>query len=302
MSDVARLTTTLLLAFDALMAERSVTRAAARVGLTQQGLSGQLRRMRELFDDPLFVRDAHGVAPTPRAEELHGRVRHALASLGGVLEPAAFDPARAQETIFLAASDYAQAAVLPGLFKAVRASAPGLRIAVHALNNATLGDDLRHRRVDLALTVPAFAPQTLLRRALFREHYLLAMRRGHPLARRPLTLDGFCAYEHLLVAPNKGDFHGPTDDALARVGRHRRIGVVLPNFSVARALLATSDLLAILPSRTLAEAGAGLKVVAPPLPIEGFELAALWHERIHADPLHRWFRGLCVDVAGEAGG
>lgn len=299
MSDTARLSTTLLLAFDALMAERNVTRAAQRVGLTQQGLSGQLRRMRELFEDPLFVRDAGGVAPTPRADELHPRVRQALAALDGVLEPVAFDPARAQETIYLAASDYAQAAVLPGLFERARASAPALRIAVHALNNATLGDDLRNRRVDLALTVPQFAPQNLLRRPLFRERYLLAMRRGHPLARRPLTLDGFCAWEHLLVAPNRGDFHGPTDDALAKLGRSRRIGMVLPSFSVARSLLETTDLIAVLPERTLSGAGAALKVADPPLPIEGFELAALWHERIQADPLHRWFRGLCFQATAD---
>jgi len=299
MSDVSRLTTTLMLAFDALMAERNVTRAALRIGLTQQGLSGQLRRMRELFGDPLFVRVAGGVAPTPRAEELHARVRQALASLGAVLETAAFEPARSRETIYLAASDYALAAVLPGLFRRVREAAPELRIAVHALHNATLGDDLRSRRIDLALTVPQFAPPTLLSRALFRERYLLAMRRGHPLARRPVTLDGFCAYEHLLVAPNRGDFHGPTDEALARLGRSRRVGVVLPSFAVARSLLESTDLLAILPSRTLADAGIGLKVVEPPLSIEGFELAAIWPDRIHADPLHRWFRGLCFAATAE---
>lgn len=298
-SDISRLSTTLLLAFDALMAERNVTRAAQRVGLTQQGLSGQIARMRALFDDPLFVREAAGVTPTPRAEALHRKVKQALASLEGVLTPAAFDPSRATETIYLAASDYAQDAVLSPLFLRVRSEAPDLRIAVHPLNNATLGEDLRHRRVDLALTVPQFAPTTVAHsRGLFHERYLLAMRRGHPLARQPRSLEAFCRYEQLLVAPNKGDFHGPTDEALAQRGLKRRVGIVLPSFAVARALLGTTDLVAILPERTLLGAGPELAVFEPPLPIPGFDLEAIWPDRIHADPLHRWFRELCFAAAG----
>jgi DNA-binding transcriptional LysR family regulator len=295
MSDVARLSTTLLLAFDALMSERNVTRAAARIGLTQQGLSGQLRRMRALFDDPLFVRDGGGVAPTRRAEELHQRIKRALASLEGLLAPAVFDPSKSADTITLAASDYAQAAVLPALFPRVRATAPLLRIAVHALNTATLGDDLRHRRIDVALTVPEFAPPGGHTRRLFRERYLVAVRRGHPLARRPRDLDAFCTYEHLLVAPNRGDFSGPTDAALQRLGRQRRVGMVLPSFTVARSLLESTDLVAVLPERTLLSAGPELRVFEPPLRIEGFDLVAVWPDRIHADPLHRWFRGLCFE-------
>ncbi len=297
-SDITRLSTTLLLAFDALMAERNVTRAAQRVGLTQQGLSGQIARMRALFDDPLFVREAAGVTPTPRAEALHRKVKQALASLEGVLTPTAFDPSRATETIFLAASDYAQDAVLSSLFLRVRSEAPDLRIAVHPLNNASLGEDLRHRRVDLALTVPQFAPTTVAHsRKLFHERYLLAMRRGHPLARQPRSLEAFCRYEQLLVAPNKGDFHGPTDEALARRGLKRRVGIVLPSFAVARALLGTTDLVAILPERTLLGAGPELAVFEPPLPIPGFDLEAIWPDRINADPLHRWFRDLCFQAA-----
>ncbi len=296
LSDITRLSTTLLLAFDALMTERNVTRAAGRVGLTQQGLSGQLARMRALFSDPLFVRDASGVAPTPRAEELHPRIKQALASLEGVLTPAAFDPSRAADTINLAASDYAQAAVLPLLYRRVREAAPLVRIAVQALNNATLADELRSRRVDIALTVPEFAPPNLHSRRLFHERYLLAMRRDHPLAQTPGDLAAFCAVEHLLVAPNKGDFFGATDEALARVRRKRRVGMVLPSFAVARSLLESTDLVAVLPERTLLAAGPELFVVEPPLRIDGFDLVAIWPDRINADPLQRWFRELCFEV------
>lgn len=294
--DVAQIDVRLLLAFDALMLELSVTRAADRVGLTQQGLSGQLARLRTLFSDPLFVRDAAGVAPTPRAEALYPRVQAVLANLQGLADAPRFDPRALEGVVSLAASDYATALLLPSLMRRLRAEAPKLRLAVRPVNSATLEAEMRDRKIDLALTVPEFTPPGLRARRIFGERYVGVVRPDHPLAAGPVDLDGFCAFPHLLVSPNKGDFFGPTDTALAAVGRRRDIALVVPSFSVVAALLDASDLVAVLPERLLAQTRRRLHAFETPVAVEGFELHALWPERLNADTMHRWFRGLAFET------
>lgn len=288
--DIAALDTRLLLAFDALMTARNVTQAAARLGLTQQGLSGQIARLRTLFGDPLFVRGGAGVAPTPRAEALQPLVRLALASLAGLIEAPRFDPARFSGVVTLAASDYAMALLLPPLLKQLQIQAPGLRLAVRPVSALSFADDMRDGAADLALTVPQFTPPGLSSRPIFEERYQGAVRHDHPLAAGPVTLDGFCAYPHLLVAPNRGDFHGPTDDALAAAGRSRHIAIAVPSFSVVAAMLEATDLVAVLPSKLLGQTRRKLHVFETPVPVQGFALNAYWPDRLDADPMQRWFR------------
>ena len=298
-TDVRQIDARLLLAFDALMAERSVTRAASRVGLTQQGLSGLLARLRDLFGDPLFVRHSGGIRPTPRAEALHARVRDALDALDRVLERPGFDAAKAQGTFTIAASDYALAAVVAPMFRAFRQAAPALRLAVQALDHGTLADAMAEGRIDLALSVAEFAPAGLATMRLFADCYRCAVRADHPLAHEPVVdIDMLCAWEHLLVAPNRGDFTGPADRALEQAGRRRRIGLVVPHFSAVGALLARSDLVAVLPARLLADLHPTVHAFDPPMRVKGFDLIALWPTRVDADPLHRWFRTLCLETLG----
>ena len=293
MRDISRLDSKLLLAFDALMEERSVTRAAQRLGLTQQGLSGKLLRMRDLFADPLFVREARGVVPTPRAEMLAPRIKTAIAGLENIFESQGFDPAIAEGKIVVAASDYALSTVVTPLFKKFRRLAPRVLLAVMPLNTESLNEQMRSGRVDYALTIPPFAPPKSFTHSIFRERYLCAVRADHRLAKAKVNLDTFCECEHLLVSPNKGDFTGPTDSALARIDRTRRIGFVIPSFAVAGAVLEQTDLIAVLPERMLATQTRRLHVFPPPLEIEGFTLMSIWTERVHEDPLHSWFRKLC---------
>ena len=293
--DVALIDVKLLTAFDALIVERSVTRAAAKLGLTQQGLSGQLSRMRTLFADPLFVRDGTGVTPTPQAEVLHPHVLAALHGLRSLVEQQTFDPARFDGVISLAAADYAVALILPPLLQTLRTAAPKLRLAVRPVNSATLELEMRERRIDLALTVPQFTPQGLRSHLLFKEEYVGAVSASHPLAKLPIDLDRFCAYRHLLVSPNKGDFQGPTDDALAAIGRHRDIALIVPSFAVVADILNATDLIAVLPRQMLLRSGHNLFTFEPPVAIEGFELYAFWPERTHSDPMHRWFRTACFN-------
>ena len=159
---------------------------------------------------------------------------------------------------------------------------------------------MREGRIDLALTTPAFAPEGLRSRRLLAERYVGAARIGHPIFDGPVDLARFCASPHLLISPERMDFHGPTDDALAAVGQRRTVALSVPSFSMAPAILAAADLIAVLPERLAASARGLLATFAAPLPIEGFDLVAYWPERMDNDPAHRWFR--TVSFAGFADG
>ena len=249
--DVEALDVRLLQTFDALMIEHSVTRAAARLGMTQQGLSGQLSRLRDLFEDPLFVRAGAGVVPTPRAESLHPLVQGALERLRALLVPPTFDPARFVGVISLATTDYALVLLLPKLLRRLRTEAPHLRLAVRPVSSASLELEMRNRKIDLALTIPQFVPAGLHSRRLFRERYVGVVRQKHPLAKGNVDVQRFVAFPHLLVSPDKGDFNGPTDAALDKIGLKRNIALVVPSFSVVAAIIDTTDLVAVLPSSLL---------------------------------------------------
>ncbi len=300
LNDITRLDARLLMAFEALIEERSVTRAALRLGLSQQGLSGILQRLRDLFDDPLFVRESRGISPTPRAEALAPKVKAALLGLQQLLEAEDFDPAEAEGTITVAASDYALNVVLTPLFRPFRAQAPRVRLAALPLVTTTLGQQMRSGQIDLALTIQAFTPPNLHWATLLSERYLCAMRRDHPAARETLDLDAFCTLEHLLISPNRGDFTGTTDEALAAIGRQRRVGLVIPSFTVAGDILEQTDLIAVLPERLIQGMNRDLAVYEPPVPVPGFDLIAVWPPRLNEAPLHRWFRDHCRQAAARS--
>lgn len=300
MNDITRLDAKLLLAFDAVMEERSVTRAAQRLNMTQQGLSGSLQRLRDLFGDPLFVRKSRGVSPTPRAEALAPQIKSVLANLESVLESEEFDPALAEGTIYLATADYALSAIVASLFQRFRSLAPKVRLSVRPLTATTLSKQPLSERVDLAVTVNQFAPPNWFTHILFKERLLCAVRADHPLAGTKVDIDAFCSCEHLLVSPHKGDFTGVTDIALAQIDRTRRVGFVIPNFSVVGAVLERTDLLVVLPERVLKNINSPLFIFPPPLELEDAEILAIWPARVHEDPLHAWFRQLCYDSTQTA--
>lgn len=297
MRDITNLDAKTLLAFDALMEERSVTRAAARMGMTQQGVSGMLNRMRKLFADPLFVREARGISPTPRAEALAPRIKAAIAGLESVFEQEEFDPARAEGTIYLATADYAMSTIIAPLFQQFRRLAPHVRLAVLPFHPATIDDQHRAERVDMAVTIRPLAPANWHTRKLFGERYLGAVRADHPLAASEIDLDAFCNCEHLLVAPYKADFSGVIDVELARLGRSRQIGLSIPSFSVVGAILERTDLMAALPERILRHMNRRLHIFRMPLELSHLDIVTAWPERVDGDPLLAWFRQLCYDSA-----
>ena len=295
-SDIRTLDLNLLKTLDALLDERSVTRAAQRLSLTQPAVSGMLNRLRDYFDDPLFSRTPHGIVPTLRAQQLSAPVKQILSDIDILLKPTQFDPLTASLTFTIAATDYALKAVIVPFIAALRVRAPGIRVRVVPVEPVLLSTQFEQGKIDLALLTPDSTPNNLHSRALYDEEYVCLMRHGHPDAGKTLTLDRFCAFEHVLVSYEGESFWGVTDEALAGIGRQRQIGLSVSSFLVLPDILATSDMIAVVPAR-LAYDDARIHVLPSPLPITGFTKSMAWHERTHRDAAHQWLRNLVHETS-----
>lgn len=297
-SDIRHLDFNLLKALDALLDERSVTRAAERLALTQPAVSGMLTRLRESFGDPLFVRAQRGIVPTLRAEQLAAPVKQLLSDIESLLQPQGFDPIIANMTVSIASTDYALRAVVVPFLVALRVRAPNIRVAVQPVDNQQLLSQLDRGEIDLALLTPETTAVGLHAAPLFDERYVCVMRADHPDATgESLSLERFCALDHVLVSSSGGAFHGVTDQALARIGRSRRVTVSVTSFLVLPEILLASDLIAVVPRR-LAMHADGLIMLEPPVDIPGFSKTVAWHERTHHDPGIKWLRSLLIETCG----
>jgi DNA-binding transcriptional LysR family regulator len=293
----------LLVAFDALALELNVTRAAARVGLSQPALSKALNRLRDVFEDPLFVRRDRSMEPTPRARGLVAPIRLALADIARTLAPPAFSPAQASGTFRLAAIDMYEAMLCPRLIGRLRAEAPGVDIRVRPIDRSRLREQLASGEVDLAIAPLAGDDADLLTQLLWRDHLLTLIARTNPLARR-LTTPLFAAAGHVVdaglvqVGPD-GAANSVVDAVLASRGLRRRVVVVLPSFSLAPAIVAGTDLVATLPSKIVKvlRPTPGIRVLKPPLPLPDVTSHMIWHRRSDADPLQSWLRALVTATA-----
>ncbi|AXA65487.1 LysR family transcriptional regulator [Pseudomonas oryzihabitans] len=289
-NSLRRLDLNLLVTLDALLVELNVTRAARRLNLAQPTVSLQLGRLRQVLDDPLLLPGPRGMRPTARAAALREPLRQALAALDEALAPAApFEPARAERTWRIAASDHSATTLLTPLLADLRQQAPGIRLALMDKKPALLAEQLEGDRLDLALDVADTAAAGLRQRLLFTEHYLLAGRRGHPALQQPVSLETFCQLDQALVSPSGGGFASVTDRLLAEQGRERRVVLSVPHFATLASVLLVSDLVALLPAQ-IALNLPGLQVQPPPLAIPGFDMLLLWPERLHRDPAHAWLR------------
>lgn len=297
----------LLRVFDAVMTDGSLTRAAQSLAMTQPAVSHALKRLHAAVGEPLFVRAAGGMTPTPRAEALWPQVRAALAALRGALAPEAFRPDRDAVSFRLAMVDATAAMLMPAMvqaFEQMRALA-NLRVLPLATRDPRAlierGDaDLAIGYFPQAITaIQAAGPHGALRHRRLREtEYVCVMRRGHPLAGRPLTLDAFCAAHHLLVSFS-GRPHGFVDQALSALGRQRRIVLTVNQFFVAGRVVCASDLLTVLPAGFVDATGmAGALVTAPlPLALPHVQVEMVWHLRRDDDAAHAWLRRLVSDAA-----
>lgn len=295
-NDIRSLDLNLLKALDALLDEKSVTRAALRLSLTQPAVSGMLVRLRDYFGDPLFVRTSHGMVPTLRASELSVPVKKVLSDINNLLKYKEFNPATAELIFTIAATDYALKAVIVPLIAELKKRAPYIKIAVRPVDNERMYQQLSRGEVDLALITPQTTPEDLHGRALYEEDYVCVARSHHPLAAVPqITLEQFCKQEHILVS-SEGNFSGVTDEALAEINMTRSVGMSVNSFQVIPDILRVTDMIAVVPSRMVLSNN-DLITIPLPLKIPGFTKSMAWHERTHRDPGHQWVRALCAEVS-----
>lgn len=296
MNNLRRLDLNLLVTLDVLLAEHNVTRAAQRLNFSQPSVSVHLAKLRDIFGDPLLLPGPRGMRPTARADELREPLRQALEALERAVSPATpFDPAVASHTWRVAAADYGESTVLLPALAGLRSAAPGTRLAVVQLVPSRIAKQAEQGEIDLALHASEEAPPGMRRRVLFAERYVLVGRAGHPRLRTPPTREQFCELDQVIVSPDGGGFSGITDTLLAEAGLARRVVLSVPHFLFVISVLASTDLVAMLPSRLVRNSSA-LQVVEPPVVVPGYEMAMLWHERSHRDPAHRWLREYITDA------
>jgi DNA-binding transcriptional LysR family regulator len=290
----------LLRVFDAVLRERGVTPAAARLGLTQPAVSNALARLRGLFGDALFVRTPAGMDATPFARGVAEPVRQALALLESALAHGpGFDPASSTRGFRFYMSDLGQVEFLPPLVERVQRDAPGVRLEAVAADLEHIADALGIGALDLAVGfLPALGPP-IARRALFRDPYVCLMRADHPAIGARLTRKKFLEALHVLVT-YRGGGHRVIEEALERAGAARRIALRVPHFTVVPMVLERTDLILTLPARVarVYERQGKFKSLPPPVPMPPAEVAVHWHERFEADPGNRWLREQVVQLFG----
>lgn len=300
-SDLGDIDLGLLLALEALLLDRNITHAAGRLGLSQPALSARLNRLRRALGDPLFVPapTGRGVTPTPRALGLQAELDDALAALRRIMAgPARFDPARTRRTFVLAIHENPAAILSPGLVTRLAREAPGARLAL-VTPAADIAERLANGAVDVMVAGAGQGAGDLRQRPLFEDDFLTAQRKGHPRGTAALDLDGFCALDHLLISSDGAGFSGLVDEALAKLGRARRVTVSIQSYALAPVILANSDCVCTLPRRFLERFTHDLDLQPPPLKLAPARLAALWHPRNQEDPGHQWFRECLYEVADK---
>ncbi|KKX33899.1 LysR family transcriptional regulator [Rhizobiaceae bacterium LC148] len=289
----------LLVALDALLEEKSVTRAAHRLGMSQPAASRALGRLRALFSDALLVDGPGGYLLSARAEEVRPALRRILEGVGEILEANAFDPATATGRIRLLMPDLQAATLAPHLLARFAREAPFLDLDIVAPGSNGF-DLLEQGGADAMVALIDDAPAGIHRRRLYDENLVTLMRAHHPALAGNLTLDRFLALEHIVVSVT-GVGAAPVDEVLARMGRTRRVKLRVPNFFAAVEIAARSDLIMTLPS-SLARAAATMRRLVslpPPLDLGSFTMSLAWHARQQDAPRHIWLRRAIVAAATD---
>jgi DNA-binding transcriptional LysR family regulator len=288
----------LLVAFDAMLTEGSVSGAAQRIGLSQPAMSKRLGRLRALLRDDLFVRSGDGVRPTERALDLADAIRSALRqiedALGGY---GRFDAPRSARAFRIGAMDHIAAVLLPHAMAMVCAQAPRAALIVRAMDRRQLVDALDRGDIDVALAALPDAPGTLRRAALFEERYVSLVSARHREIKEKLTLALFLKYPHLLIT-HVGDLKGAVDRLLDERGLKRQVAMSVPYHLAVPAIIAGTDMIATLSERAVRLSGwPGVRAFPVPIEFPSFRETMLWHRRNDNDPAHTWLRRLILDAS-----
>jgi DNA-binding transcriptional LysR family regulator len=288
----------LLIALNILLEERNVTLAADRLGVTQSAVSRMLARLRRMFDDPLFMRTSRGLAPTERAMALAAPLREHLAGMETLLlARAEFEPATARRCFRIAAIDYVQVTLLAPLLKRLTAAAPQLDFEIRQAS-VEAERDLEAGVLDLLIRPQQPSAPGVIWTPLHPDRYTCLVWNEHPAQR--LTLAGFAAMEHVLVAPRERP-GGVVDAVLEQNRSSRRVAVQASTFLLVPYLLIGTQRIATVPERMARELARlhPLKALKPPVDIPGFTMCQAWHEIHRNDPGHRWLREQVLQAASS---
>lgn len=293
----------LLVAFDALMNERNVTRAATQVGVSQPAMSAALSRLRKLIGDPLFLRSADGLIPTPVARDLAEPIAQALRQIeSAVVKRPMFEPGQASLTFKLGLSDYPAVVLLPSLLQSLEEKAPGVSLNVHAFTDRDHAVDLLDAGIiDAAIGVPpTHADGRILTRPVLRDEFVTIVATNHPATRRGMNMKTYLELLHVLVSP-EGELHGVVDQALAQQRKKRKLALTLPQMFAVPDIVARTHMTATVMKRVALNSLAAHRLVLfpPPVMLPEIEFDLIWHRRGDSHPAQDWFREFIAEHAAS---
>ena len=290
-----------LVVFQQLIVERSVSKVAANLELTQPAVSNTLAKLRRTFGDDLFVRTPAGMMPTAFAEQLAEPIGYALGMIhSGLNQHSRFEPARAKRSVTIAMTDIGEIVFLPALVERLRSEAPGVSLNTVRTSITNLRDDMEAGKVDLAIGPLPQLKAGFFQRRLFRQRYVCLFRKGHALDRKRLTVADWQAAEHLVIV-SAGTGHGKVDELLRRTQAARTTRLTIPHFVSVGHILQRTNMLATVTERLAESLVEPFDLTFRPHPIDLPEatINVFWHAKVHRSPAHQWLRGLIFDLFGE---
>ncbi len=287
----------LFIVFDAIYTEANLTRAGQIVGITQPAVSNALARLRETFNDPLFVRTAQGMVPTPMAQNIIGPVRNALSLLRvSVQESRTFNPLQANKTYRISMTDLTEEIILPPLFQRLRRQAPAVQIESFLSKRRETTKELAAGRLDFAVDAPLNTDPQVRHVKLLSDRYVCAIRKGHPLAKEKLTLDEYMSLTHIHISSRRSGL-GYVDLTLGKMGIQRKIALRSQHYLMASMVMQKTDMAMTVPERFARSHD--LHYVGVPVEVPAVETHLYWHESTDQDPANRWMREQMIELAQQ---
>ncbi|MDO9112442.1 MAG: LysR family transcriptional regulator [Polaromonas sp.] len=289
--DIRSLDLGMLRTFDALMREGSVSRAAARLFLSQPAVSASLNRLRDTFGDPLFTRTSHGVLATGRAQALAPQIERVLADIAALLEAdQPFNPATSQRIFRITGSDHASQRVLPALARTLTAMGSSIRIVWETPGTSPVAERLHKGDLDLAAIARIRPPRDMETLVMYEDHYVLVTRHDHPQAGHPVTMDSFCAMSHVFLGYGSSVLEDVIDETLARSGRQRPAQIAVSSFGQIIDLLQRSDHAAVIASRVAQSHADRVCAHGMPFELPAYQMLLCWDIRANGDPGVQWLK------------
>jgi DNA-binding transcriptional LysR family regulator len=307
--NIDRIDLNLLVYLDALLRERNVTRAADQLGISQPALSNGLKRLRELFDDPLLVRTSEGMSPTERALTLQPLIRSVLADIEKAVEPqSSFTPSSSDRSFRISVSDYTESTLIPIVLRRLRDEAPGITLDILTTSDVNF-QDVEQGKVDLVINRFDSMPQSFHQMTVWQDDFSCLFSVENPVADH-FDLESYLASQHVWVSKtgmgagvgiNPADVQrlGWVDEALARINKQRTITVFTRHYQAAVLMAEQKDLIVTIPSRlaTLQTGNPRVIIKPPPFEIQPFDLKMAWSPLLQHNPAHQWLRRLVIDCA-----